>query len=723
VSVLSSIPNSTEAAERAFEYPLEHLHYELHRLDLLIQREILRLRARYQLSRDESRGLYISDEQVDRLVNESVKTEERPEIISALTERAEALRHEYQRMLLPDLPWRRLAETFQLSAYEQDLLLVAIAPELDLKYETLYGYLNNDAARKYPTCDLAMRLLSALPSVRMVRRSLMLPDSPLFAHGILRWASSGACDKQGWLSGSISVSQAVVNFVLGQPGVSAELISLATLNRPQRTWSEVPIHQSVARELTDLPTAPGTILVFQGRRGAGRAAAAEAVATSFRTPILMFDAMAARVSGTPMVKLVKSLVLHQQLYGALICVTHGDVLLDKDAHAESSVCLELLGSTTFPVVICALPGGRWRELEISRRTRCIDFAYLACADRAAIWRDAAAQRGLEIQGDSLEAVADRFVLTPGQIEQAVDAVASKPANGLDPAAWLEAARSQSDHSLGQLAAKVRLAHGWRDLVLPAATLRHLKQITAAVRHRRRVYEDWGFERRVSLGKGLKLLFSGPSGTGKTMTASVMAQDLGLDLYKIDLSRIVSKYIGETEKNLDRIFLAAECSNAIVFFDEADALFGKRSEVKDAHDRYANVEVAYLLQKLEEHDGVVILATNLNKNIDEAFARRMHYVVRFPLPDAPDRERLWRGMFPAEAPLAADIDFEFVSTQFSFTGGEIKNIALDAAFRAAADGGIVTMAHMMRALAQQLMKEGRNPTVADFRHYHALLERS
>jgi len=146
----------------------------------------------------------------------------------------------------------------------------------------------------------------------------------------------------------------------------------------------------------------------------------------------------------------------------------------------------------------------------------------------------------------------------------------------------------------------------------------------------------------------------------------------------------------------------------------------RSEVKDAHDRYANVEVAYLLQKLEEHDGAVILATNLNKNIDEAFARRMHYVVRFPLPDAADRERLWRGMFPPQTPLAADIDFEFVSTQFSFTGGDIKNVALDAAFRAAADGGVLTMPHLLRAIAQQLVKEGRNPSVADFQHYHEML---
>jgi SpoVK/Ycf46/Vps4 family AAA+-type ATPase len=230
----------------------------------------------------------------------------------------------------------------------------------------------------------------------------------------------------------------------------------------------------------------------------------------------------------------------------------------------------------------------------------------------------------------------------------------------------------------------------------------------------------GFERRIAYGKGLKALFAGASGTGKTMTAGVMARELGLDLYKIDLSAVVSKYIGETEKNLDRIFRAANCSNAILFFDEADALFGKRSETKDAHDRYANIEVAYLLQKVEDYEGVVILASNLSKNIDEAFSRRMHYVVEFPLPDESHRERLWRGMFPPEVPLAKDIDFPFLAQQFSLAGGDIRNVALDAAFLAAQDGKVITMKQLVRAMARQMMKQGRIPSPIDFKQYHALI---
>ena len=273
---------------------------------------------------------------------------------------------------------------------------------------------------------------------------------------------------------------------------------------------------------------------------------------------------------------------------------------------------------------------------------------------------------------------------------------------------------------GQSGAKVKTLHGWDDLVLPRVTLQRVKEIAAAIRHRHVVYSEWGFDKRIAAGLGLKILFSGASGTGKTMTAGVIAAELGLDLYKIDLSGIVSKYIGETEKNLDRIFHAAESSNAILFFDEADALFGKRSEVNDAHDRYANIEVAYLLQKIEEYEGVVILASNLSKNIDLAFARRMHYVVEFPLPDESHREKLWRGMFPAAVPLGEDVDFQFLAKQFPIAGGDIRNVALEAAFLAAQDGKVVTMKQLAKALARQMMKQGKVPSATDFKQYHELI---
>jgi len=282
------------------------------------------------------------------------------------------------------------------------------------------------------------------------------------------------------------------------------------------------------------------------------------------------------------------------------------------------------------------------------------------------------------------------------------------------------ARQASSSRLGELAARLEPGFRWEDLVMPERQRELLQSISAYLRHRDRVLSDWGYERAVARTQGLKVLFAGDSGTGKTMAAQVLAAQLGLEIFRVDLATIVSKYIGETEKNLDRIFNAAEGSNAILFFDEADALFGKRSEVSDSHDRYANIEVAYLLQKMEGYAGAVILATNFRRNIDDAFVRRLDFVIDFPFPEADDRRRLWELLLPAEAPLADDIDLDFLADRFKLSGGAIRNCSLSAAFQAADDGGVIAMRHLVRAVAQEYGKQGRLTLEADFEHFHELI---
>jgi SpoVK/Ycf46/Vps4 family AAA+-type ATPase len=235
-----------------------------------------------------------------------------------------------------------------------------------------------------------------------------------------------------------------------------------------------------------------------------------------------------------------------------------------------------------------------------------------------------------------------------------------------------------------------------------------------------VLECWGFGARLASGRGLAVLFAGPSGTGKTMAAGVLARELGLDLYRIDLSAVVSKYIGETEKNLARIFDAAERANAILFFDEADALFGKRSDVKDAHDRYANIEVSYLLQRMEAYDGVAILATNFKDNLDSAFTRRLHAAIDFPAPEAVDRERLWRSFLGPEVPQEPDLDLGFLARQFPLTGGLIRNCALAAAIAAAGERRAVAMRHLVHAVGRELEKAKQPLVRRSFGPYWELL---
>jgi SpoVK/Ycf46/Vps4 family AAA+-type ATPase len=282
------------------------------------------------------------------------------------------------------------------------------------------------------------------------------------------------------------------------------------------------------------------------------------------------------------------------------------------------------------------------------------------------------------------------------------------------------ARHASSSRLGDLAARLTPAYNWDDLVVPDRQRDLLQSISAYLRHRDRVLSEWGYERTVARTQGLKVLFAGESGTGKTMAAQVLAAELGLDLFRVDLATVVSKYIGETEKNLERIFSAADGSNAILFFDEADALFGKRSEVSDSHDRYANIEVAYLLQRMEAYPGAVILATNFKRNIDDAFIRRLDFVVDFPFPEAEDRKLIWRLVLPNEAPLADDLDLDFLAAQFKLSGGAIRNCSLAAAFRAADEESPIRMSHLVRAVAQEYGKQGRLTLEADFERFHALV---
>jgi SpoVK/Ycf46/Vps4 family AAA+-type ATPase len=283
----------------------------------------------------------------------------------------------------------------------------------------------------------------------------------------------------------------------------------------------------------------------------------------------------------------------------------------------------------------------------------------------------------------------------------------------------EACRMHSNRKLETLARRIVPRYRWKDIVLPNDRMEQLQEICATLQYRPVVFGEWGFDAKLSLGKGLNVLFAGPSGTGKTMAAEILACELGLELYKTDLSTIVSKYIGETEKNLSRIFAEAASSNAILFFDEADALFGKRSEVRDSHDRYANIEVNYLLQEMERYEGMAILATNLRKNIDEAFVRRMHFVVEFPFPSAGDRLRIWQSVLPEDAPRASDLDLEFLAESFELSGGNLKNIALGGAFLAASDGGRITMAHLIRATRRECQKIGKVLTGDEFGEYSVL----
>jgi hypothetical protein len=312
----------------------------------------------------------------------------------------------------------------------------------------------------------------------------------------------------------------------------------------------------------------------------------------------------------------------------------------------------------------------------------------------------------------IERTVSQFDLGAAAIARAGATARHRPASAPGPALW-DACRAQARIRLDALAQRIDSAVSWDDLVLPSLQQRTLHEIGARVRQRTRVYETWGFARKSSRGLGISVLFAGVSGTGKTMAAEVLANELRLDLHKVDLSQVVSKYIGETEKNLRRVFDAAEAGATVLLFDEADALFGKRSDVKDSHDRYANVEVSYLLQRMEAYRGLAILTTNMRAALDPAFLRRLAFVVEFPFPDAAMRAEIWRRVFPATTPTRG-LDWEQLA-RLSLAGGNIRSVALGAAFLAADADEPVQMKHIRQAAESEYAKLER-PAPADLQSY-------
>lgn len=673
----------------------EYIREELKRLDLMIHREILKLRARYQSSTDELRGLYITDEQVEALVTGDPAN---PAPCPELTARAEALRAATLVKRPPE--WQHLASCFALSDFEYDTLLLALAPEIHSRYETLYAYLHDDVARRSPSCDLALRICCPAAEQRLAMQRLLMDDSALFRDGLLIRTN----ENHRFFRSEFAISIPVLRFLTGATPPNRFLPKAAPYC-PQPEFSAL-LHASAngrgyhVLETNDVTYAEALI---------------EQACDSAGVPLIAADAL----------DTVRDLVLTQRLWCCGILIRHADIFFSTDqaSPAIPRHTLETLGRLEGPVWMCLPPGTPWRETLACKGYQLFPPIESTYPVRRDALRVAARNHALPFDDPSLDELAVRFSLSVSQIERAVSCVIESQKlfdAPIDMPALTAAFRSQMDSGLGRLATLIRGEQRWEDLVLPSGTRRQLEEITAAIQNRHRVFESWGFGARSPSAAGLKVLFAGVSGTGKTMTAGVIGHGLGLDVYRIDLSSVVSKYIGETEKNLGRIFRAAAKASAILFFDEADALFGKRSEVKDAHDRYANIEVAYLLQELEEHAGVVIMATNLRRNIDDAFARRMHYVVEFPLPDEEQRKQLWRKVFPLEAPVSPDVDFAFLARQFAISGGDIRNVALDAAFLAARDGQVINMQAVTTAMARQMVKQGRVPSASDFRSYHSLI---
>lgn len=709
------------------------LVWSLRRLDQLLEPAINAAQVVYaEAAGDRFRGLHISQDEVEWLLQHepgesvlwSVNADPETESLGTINNDS-------------SLAW--LVETFNLSAFDIDIILIALAPELDLRYERLYAYLQDDVMRKRPTVDLALNLLCSSAEAKLLRRTHFSANAPLIQHNLLHLIPDPNQTQPPLLAHYLKLDEQVSRLLLGQTNLDSRLVPFCQLSRREISLEALPLEAEVkiglSRTIQQAWEAEQPLcLYFQGPYSSNQSDTAAALAWNLDRSLLTINLENALSVSSDFEQDLNYLFREAQFQSAILYLEDLDSLRSADRTIAYQHLLSKLATSTGIVILSGVKP--WTPASTRPLGAiAIPFPIPDFTQRRRCWQTHLTAAGISLSQVDLDALAGRFRLLPDQIAETVVTAMSR-------ARWLSAtqaidalpytspelsltdlfavARVQSGQDLAALAHKINLLYTWKDIVLPNEVLSQLREITQRVVYRHQVLDEWGFNRKLSLGKGVNALFVGPSGTGKTMAAEIIANELKLDLYKIDLSGVVSKYIGETEKNLERIFTAAENANAILFFDEADALFGKRSEVSDAHDRYANIEVAYLLQKMEQYEGVAILATNLRQNMDDAFTRRLQSIIEFPFPDDVHRERIWQILFPYEAPQEDEIDYPFLAKQFRLTGGNIKNIVLSAAFLAAADETPIGMRHLIQATRREYQKMGRVPSESEFGQYSEVL---
>ncbi len=729
--VTPEVEQSTREHPLAFKSSLEHVLAEIAWVEQLVRLEIDRM-GEPDHSDAALKGLVISDKEVAAILQAHNGSPpfaaQRTRAHDGTLNTATALRRGIDQRCAAtplrevELRLQTLRRVFNLSEFEMGSVIICLALEVDRRFERLFAYLQDDVTSRYVSADLALNLLCVTLEEKLEQRERFASGSTLPQHHLLLPVDEGSQNTRPWLGRPLRMDERIVRFLLGSDMVDARIAGCTKHVSPTVSLDDVPVAANVKGKLLTLAKgSSGSDLPFihlRGTYGCGQRALAEALCRELETTLVVIDLEALLSGGAADAVHSFRLSVREAVLCTSAVFVHGfELVLADDKQTLRRALLQEASHAPGLVFVDAESTWHPRDECGTRHFISVHLDRPEISHRIELLR--AELKPEAFADNQLAEIANKFHLTGGQIADAVRS-ARQFARWKDPVSGhvsladvYEACRVHSSHKLSTLGRKIKPHYTWDDLVLAEDKAQHLREICNCVKYRSLVFDTWGFDKKLSLGKGLNMLFAGPSGTGKTMAAEIMASELGLDVYKIDLSSMVSKYIGETEKNLARIFSEAESSNAILFFDEADALFGKRSEVRDSHDRYANIEINYLLQKMEEHEGIVILATNFRKNMDDAFVRRLHFTMEFPLPGAADRRRIWERIWPKETPQVADLDFEYMAHKFEMAGGNIRNVAMAAAFLAASNGGVVTMKHLLHGTRREYQKMGRVVSHGEF----------
>jgi len=587
-----------------------------------------------------------------------------------------------------------LRQRFSLSDFELDVLLLCAGVELDSRIADFCAQAGHGSG-SFPTFGL---LLGLLPDSHW---SALLPAAPL-----RYWRLVNLQGGSGSLTRSpLRIDERILHYLTGisymDEGLTGFVEPLTSATQPELVPSQRAIAEQIAATWLSSDANPTELPVIQ-LYGSDATARRQVALVACENLELSLNIMHAETLPTDPVE--QSALL--RLWERETLLTPCALLLTYD-NADATHQIHWIEAARYPLIVSS----RERLSIRNRFARSFEVARPTPAEQTQVWRAALGPVGGQLNG-FVDALVAQFSLGSETIRALSASALQQNGTSTDEVGesiW-QACSTYAAPRLGELAQHIRAIATWDDLVLPAAQKQILEDIALHVRQRVKVYENWGFASRSSRGLGISALFAGPSGTGKTMAAEVLANTLKLELYRIDLSQVVSKYIGETEKNLRRVFDAAEESGAILFFDEADALFGKRTEVKDSHDRYANIEINYLLQRMEAYRGLAILATNMKETLDQAFMRRLRFVVNFPFPGPEERAEIWKRIFPSQTP-RDELNYEQLA-RLSVTGGSIYNIAMYAAFLAAEEKTPVRMEQIMRASRAEFTKLERALSSSD-----------
>ncbi|MEZ4234695.1 MAG: ATP-binding protein [Myxococcota bacterium] len=679
----------------------------LRRTDLLLLRAVRRQRARPAMrAKGQFWGSVITDDEVDALlrahgeIDYPIGADGLEDAIAASTAYRDA----------PGGRFARLQSAFGLDGDDLDLMLLAIAPEISAGYGKIFAYLNDNLNQAYLTVDLATRVLRQERRQRLALQSRLLPGASLVRNRLLLLNPPDGMDTH--TSRRVHPAPRLIQWMLRDSAVA--MSEGATLMDTVRR----PFVPSMTRERLDnlkgSLNSPITVAIVGGTSGMREGVAME-VARCAERPLVRIDLERCKSYLQQPYDLVRDLMLD----GAVPYLVNV-----PDTSDEPQLRLQMMSVGTalaeLPYTVCV--GGNDRRavsamLGSDRPNVTVPVGRSTNAERVDAWSSAMTVRGWE--EDKGRDLAERFYSVGGTTIERVLERAQAEAGGREPdleTLW-SAAREAARPEFSGLAQRIVPRYHWDDLILPDKIIGQLKHLEQYLAQQEVVMHHWGGNKIRPRGYGIKALFSGAPGTGKTMCAEVIAGALGLDLFKVDLSAVISRWVGETEKNLKEIFDAAEGGSTVVLFDEADALFGSRGDVKQAQDRFANQEVSFLLQRLEVFEGCAILTTNLQENIDEAFLRRFGAVVEFPVPSPPERRLLWERAIPDGAPRAADLDLDYMANQFILAGGSIVNAAINACVVAASEQADVGMKHVIFATARELYKMGKQINRVHFGSYY------